>query len=492
MRRTTLFAFLMLSLLWGLNAAAQVAFVASEAPSNGAWNTDTHWYYVTLDGKYVTLDAADGNGLKLSTTECPMNDKARWCLVGNNTSGYKFYNKSAGTEKVLGLTNIKYLESDKSNNYGGSKAQMYDATTESSSTDDTGIGTSFTYTKGNAANSYYFKLSGTPMRYFNQRGGYFSYWADNGAVNNDGSTMLFYEATAQADYNTTLNKTNAIVAKYEQRVNQVFSVPQSVIDTYKNSLPTGTITDYTAAKTQVEEALATFKSNVDAQWIRPEAGKYYTVQNAHNGRYMYAPISTGTQLNTITSNTQYKQFVWTFENGSTDGTYKMKNVGTEAYVAHTNNFVTSATATDLNLTISSNLHDAAGAIGLTENQFMHSNAATSVIDGGDTWGASRWEIQEISQADYEALNAYDEKGIDNVFGIFPNVKDDAYNTAHTAFNKTPTEECMTAWLTTAAKNVESQVYRIQNGRGTYNVLSFNASGATILNESELKKAVNDL
>lgn len=492
MRRTTLFAFLMLSLLWGLNAAAQVAFVASEAPSNGAWNTDTHWYYVTLDGKYVTLDAADGNGLKLSTTECPMNDKARWCLVGNNTSGYKFYNKSAGTEKVLGLTNIKYLESDKSNNYGGSKAQMYDATTESSSTDDTGIGTSFTYTKGNAANSYYFKLSGTPMRYFNQRGGYFSYWADNGAVNNDGSTMLFYEATAQADYNTTLNKTNAIVAKYEQRVNQVFSVPQSVIDTYKNSLPTGTITDYTAAKTQVEEALATFKSNVDAQWIRPEAGRYYTVQNAHNGRYMYAPISTGTQLNTITSNTQYKQFVWTFENGSTDGTYKMKNVGTEAYVAHTNNFVTSTTATDLNLTISSNLHDAAGAIGLTGNQFMHSNAATSVIDGGDTWGASRWKIQEISQDDYEALNAYDEKGIDNVFGIFPNVKDDAYNTAHTAFNKTPTEECMTAWLTTAAKNVESQVYRIQNGRGTYNVLSFNASGATILNESELKKAVNDL
>ena len=83
MRRTTLFAFLMLSLLWGLNAAAQVAFVASEAPSNGAWNTDTHWYYVTLGGKYVTLDAADDNGLKLSVTECPMSDKARWCLVGD-------------------------------------------------------------------------------------------------------------------------------------------------------------------------------------------------------------------------------------------------------------------------------------------------------------------------------------------------------------------------------------------------------------------------
>lgn len=492
MRRTTLFALLMLSLLWGLNAAAQVVFVASEAPSNGAWHTDTHWYYVTLDGKYVTLDDADDNGLKLSVKECPMNDKARWCLVGDNTSGYKFYNKSAGTEKVLGLTNIKHLETDGTNTYGGSKAQMYDATTESSSTDDTGIGTSFTYTNGTDANSYYFKLSGTPMRYFNQRGDYFSYWASNEAVNNDGSTMLFYEATAQADYNTTLNQTNAFVAKYEQRVNQVFSVPQSVIGTYKSSLPTGTITDYTAAKTQVEEALATFKSNVDAQWIRPEAGKYYTVQNAHNGRYMYAPTSTGTQLNTIDSNTKYKQFVWTFENGSTDGTYKMRNVGTEAYVAHTNNFVTSATATDLNLTISSNQYDAAGAIGLTGNQFMHSNNTTSVIDGGDTWGASRWEIQEISQADYEALNAYDEKGIDNLFGIFPNVKDDAYNTAHTTFNNTPTEECMTAWLNTAAKNVESQVYRIQNGRGTYNVLSFNASGATILNESELKKAVNDL
>lgn len=478
----------MLSLLWGLNAAAQVAFVASEAPSNGAWNTDTHWYYVTLDGKYVTLDDADDNGLKLSVTRAPISDKAKWCLVGDNTSGYKFYNKSAGTEKVLGLTNIKKLGD--TNTYGGSKAQMYDATTESSSTDDTGIGTSFTYTKGNAANSYFFKLGDTTNRYFNQRDSYFSYWADNAAVNNSGSTMLFYDP--EYLYNITLDQANAIVTKYEERVGQVFSVPQSVIDTYKSSLPTGTITDYDGPTTKVYDAFDTFKSNVDAQWIRPEAGKYYTVQNAHNGRYMYAPTSTGTQLNTIDSNTKYKQFVWTFENGSTDGTYKMRNVGTEAYVAHTNNFITSTTATDLNITISSNLYDAAGAIGLTGEHFMHSNAATSVIDGGDTWGASRWKIQEISQADYEALNAYDEKGIDNLFGIFPNVKDDAYNTAHTAFNNTPTEERMTAWLTTAAKNVESQVYRIQNGRGTYNVLSFNASGATILNESELKKAVNDL
>lgn len=491
MRRTTLFAFLMLSLLWGLNAAAQVAFVASEAPSNGAWNTDTHWYYVKLGGKYVTLDAADNNGLKLSITECPMNDKARWCLVGDNTSGYKFYNKSAGTEKVLGLTNIKHLASDNTDTYGGSKAQMYDATTESSSTDDTGIGTSFTYANGNAANSYYFKLSGTPKRYFNQRGDYFSYWADNEAVNNSGSTMLFYEI-AQTDYNTTLNQANATVRKYKERVGQVFSVPQSVIDTYESSLPTGTITDYTAAKTQVEEALATFKSNVDAQWIHLEAGKYYTIQNAHNSRYMYAPILTGKQLDTRSGKQKYAQYVWTFENGSTDGTYKMKNVGTGAYVAHTKAFVTSTTATDLNLTISSNQYDAACAIGLTGEHFMHSNNTTTVIDGGDTWGASRWNFQEISQADYEQLNALNDASIENVFGIFPNVKDDAYNSAKTTFETKANMDNLKAWLNTAAKNVESQVYRIQNGRGTYNVLSFNASGATILNESEMKKAVNDL
>lgn len=491
MRRTTLFAFLMLSLLWGLNAAAQVAFVASEAPSNGAWNTDTHWYYVKLGGKYVTLDAADNNGLKLSITECPMNDKARWCLVGDNTSGYKFYNKSAGTEKVLGLTNIKHLASDNTDTYGGSKAQMYDATTESSSTDDTGIGTSFTYANGNAANSYYFKLSGTPKRYFNQRGDYFSYWADNEAVNNSGSTMLFYEI-AQTDYNTTLNQANATVRKYKERVGQVFSVPQSVIDTYESSLPTGTITDYTAAKTQVEEALATFKSNVDAQWIHLEAGKYYTIQNAHNSRYMYAPILTGKQLDTRSGKQKYAQYVWTFENGSTDGTYKMKNVGTGAYVAHTKAFVTSTTATDLNLTISSNQYDAACAIGLTGEHFMHSNNTTTVIDGGDTWGASRWKFQEISQADYEQLNALNDASIENVFGIFPNVKDDAYNSAKTTFETKANMDNLKVWLNTAAKNVESQVYRIQNGRGTYNVLSFNASGATILNESEMKKAVNDL
>ena len=136
----------------------------------------------------------------------------------------------------MGLTNIKHLDSDNTDTYGGSRAQMYDATTESSSTDNTGIGTSFTYTSGNTTNSYYFKLSGTQQRYINQRGDYISYWADGGAVNNNGSTMLFYTADEETDYNATLADANAVVARYKNRVGQVFSVPQSVINNYESSL----------------------------------------------------------------------------------------------------------------------------------------------------------------------------------------------------------------------------------------------------------------
>lgn len=487
MRKSTLFTFFMLTLLLGLKAKAQVAFVASSTPSNNEWATDIHWYYMTVDGKYVSLEATDDAGnLKLSVTEQPTNnEKAMWCLVGDNTNGYRFYNKSAGIAKVLGLTNIKHLDSDNTDSYGGSRAQMYDATTESSTTDDTGIGTNFIYTNGSATNSYYFKLYNTNMRYINQRGGYISYWASDQAVNNSGSTILFYKSDEQSNYNATLADANAVVARYKNRVGQVFSVPQSVIDTYESSLPSGDITDYAAAMTQVETALATFKTNVDEQWIRPTAGKIYIVQNAYNSRYMYASTTLGAQLNTLKSSSKIPQFTWTFEAGTTDGTYKMKNFATNTYVARPKEFITSTEATDLTIT-KSNLYDAAGAIGLTGGDyFMHSNVNTPVINGGDTWGASRWYIQEITDQEIST-------SIDNTYGIFPNIKDDAYNSAKSAFEADKTADNLNAWLSTAIKNVESKNYRIQNGRGAYSVLSFNSNGATILNESELKSAVNDL
>lgn len=488
MRKTSLLAFLMLTLLLGLNAKAQVAFVASTTPSNNEWDTETHWYNMTVDGKYVSLESTDDSGnLKLSVTDQPTdNEKAMWCLVGDNTTGYRFYNKNAGTAKVLGLTNIKHLDSDNSDTYGGSRAKMYDATTESSATDNTGIGTNFIYTQGNATNSYYFKLSNTNMRYINQRDSYISYWADGKAVNNSGSTILFYNIGDQGKYDTALKSANAVVAQYKDRVGQVFSVPQSVIDTYESSLPSSdNITDYVAAKTQVEIALSTFKTNVDEQWVRPTEGKVYIVKNAHNNRYLYAPNTLGSQLNTVTNSTQLPQFAWTFELGTTDGTYKIKNIATNTYVAHPNEFITSTEATDLTIT-KSNLYDAAGAIGLTGgNYFMHSNQTTPVINGGDTWGASRWYIQE---ANYQDIST----SIDNTFGIFPNVKDDTYNSAKSAFEADKTADKLNAWFNTAIRNTECKNYRIQNGRGTYNVLSFNSNGATILNESELKSAVNDL
>ena len=48
--------FLMLGSAW-----AQVP-TASPAPENGQWNANTKWYTLTVNGGYVSLHNADGNG----------------------------------------------------------------------------------------------------------------------------------------------------------------------------------------------------------------------------------------------------------------------------------------------------------------------------------------------------------------------------------------------------------------------------------------------
>lgn len=175
MKKFTFLLSLLLAFV-GVTASAQ-SLKFSDAPSDGTWASNTQWYLIRVAytddyhpkaGYLNTEDGyTNGNGLLLNNDAVPTTDKGLWCIVGDETNGYKFYNKGEGTSKVLGVS-------------GWSK--MYDV----SSTDD--IAMSFDIASSTAISKahcvkFHGKSDGDYWWNNSDNGGcHLSYW------NNDAST----------------------------------------------------------------------------------------------------------------------------------------------------------------------------------------------------------------------------------------------------------------------------------------------------------------
>lgn len=176
---TLLFAFI------GVTSHAQDVFQTSEAPSATDWAGNTTWYKITLKNGYLSTSDVNENGYLYAnkTTEPFADEGSWWCIVGDNETGYKFYNKAAGVNKVLGVS--KMTED------GKARAEMCDV-------NSTNLATNFvSNTNGNVTNVFYFKEKNSNV-YVNQRDGFFSNWKDGG--NGDpGSSFRFYETNSTID-----------------------------------------------------------------------------------------------------------------------------------------------------------------------------------------------------------------------------------------------------------------------------------------------------
>ena len=85
----TLFCALMVTFLTVGVAKAQTTFQVSEAPSD-----DAHWYVMTLDNFIISsadLDYANGGkfSMKSKSVIDAVKDASLWCIVGNETNGYR-------------------------------------------------------------------------------------------------------------------------------------------------------------------------------------------------------------------------------------------------------------------------------------------------------------------------------------------------------------------------------------------------------------------
>ncbi len=185
MKKFTFFLSLLLAFV-GVTASAQVAFEASEAPSNGEWASNTTWYRMSLRGKYLSAYDATINGDIKSQSDAQLPGAgAYWCVVGDSTSGYKFYNRAAGPGRVLGIH--KGLLSD-----GNSRAFFCASSTNGTSSDPVGTLFSISAVSGKPT-EFNIKLNGGENYYWNDRDNYLSYWNTTKAIGDGGSKVQFYK-----------------------------------------------------------------------------------------------------------------------------------------------------------------------------------------------------------------------------------------------------------------------------------------------------------
>lgn len=302
---TLLFAFI------GVTSHAQDVFRTSDAPTATNWAENTTWYKMSLKNCYLSTSDVDTNGYLYAnkTTEPFADESSWWCIVGDNETGYKFYNKAAGVNKVLGVSK---MDQD-----GKARAEMCDV-------NSTDLATNFvSNTYENTNNVFYFKEKNSNV-YVNQRDGFFSNWT-NGGNGNEGSSFRFYETNSTIEY--TKAKENLLTSITNAK-------------TVEGTAPG----HYTTEKIQTAQKVYDATASTTADFVNaiseltpnnPVAGVLYRLVSAYDGfentqhvkKTIYAKGNSMMWGTEATSNpTEY----WLFE--PTANGFYLKNAATHAYV----------------------------------------------------------------------------------------------------------------------------------------------------------------
>lgn len=272
------FTFLLSLLLasTGVTASAQDAFVASSAPSNGRWASGTKWYKMTLKGNYLSAYNTDHNGSLLDNSATAEGAGAYWCIVGDATNGYKFYNRAAGPNKVFGIVSALT-----NNDNDVTRASFYTSETVSASSE---VGTTFDlglYAE-TTSNEYHVKLHGDGNYYWNKRGKYLGYWNSTAATNKNetGSKVKF----SAVDISEVEAADNASAETFKTALSEKITAAKALLDDSKVGYysqaainkaqavldaTTSTAADYYFAKIEL-------KPNV------PKAGVLYRIKSANS------------------------------------------------------------------------------------------------------------------------------------------------------------------------------------------------------------------
>lgn len=449
-----LFLLCMLFTLSVITTKAQTAvdYQTSAAPSNSSFAADTHWFTIYLRGTYLSVENVDANsylygGNGFNTINNTI-DKGLWCVVGDETKGYKFYNKSVGPTKVLA---INYVNGDTG---GAARAKMVDASTENATTGgaDNWL-TTFNLYKNVTSNvgAYSVSVKGLTNYYLNQRGSYLAFWISPKAKEEVGSAFYFY------DKSSYVKPAQALVTTYTGKTGGIYQPTAEELSDFSSKIPT----DYTwenlaSVWTSVNNEIATFKAAIDKH--TPTIGKRYLIKNNYNNRYIVPNGISGWALNVQTGDIT-KDAIWTLEAGTTEGSYKLKNAWSGLYI---NGVKVNTTGTDLKV-ITANVYNNTVAIGTgsyEESQYtwLHGNHDPIILWTASA-GSSRWTFTEVSDADFNTYAPLPNSYIStlenrNIFGI-------DVATEKAAWQSNPTYENYLTYYNKFKAGTDNQYVRLQ-------------------------------
>lgn len=495
----TLFCALMVCVLFsgGANAQSPVRFQASPEPTSTGFAEGTHWYIMKLKNMFVTIENVDGeNNIKLTENNTLTNTDIhsgadQWCIVGDATNGYKFYNKKTGVNKVFGMSNLTSTNQNEPNytEYGKSRAQMHDKGTTSSSAED-GIGTTFEIrTKDNPLTNYYIRLKDANVtnRYLNSRGGYIGYWAPegNGAYGDGGSQVRFYEANTYWSFSNYASWANNAPVGITP-----FTYPESAVNTFKEAVTTAQnavkaenishATALTAAAT-LESAKKDFRKSING----PTDNYICKIKNPILGRFIHASTNwTAGSTFPLNNFDNERNVVFVIEKNE-NGTYKIKSGDTGMYIKEANTYTSTASkedATDF-VIYGSQECDNKVVIGTGDDfsnlsKWFHANNANLIV-----WEAeapnSYWEFTQLDEAAVNALADARDAEISSAL-LIPGVKEAlAISDTYTSTNLYRTAESWETYKNTVlaklpevfANQFSNKYYRINNARPSVNLLA---------------------
>lgn len=273
MKKFTFLLSLLLAFV-GVTASAQDAFVASSAPSNGSWASDTKWYKMSLSGNHLSAYNTDHNGSLLDNSATAEGAGAYWCVVGDETNGYKFYNRAAGPNKVFGIVSVF------TNDYNDvTRASFYTSETVSASRE---VGTTFDLGlySGTTSNEYFVKLHGNGNFYWNKRDKYLGYWNSSAATSVEGSKVKF----SAVELSEVEAADNASAEAFKTALSEKITAAKALLDESKVGYYSQAAIDKAQAVLDATASTAAdyYFAKIELKPNAPKAGVLYRIKSANS------------------------------------------------------------------------------------------------------------------------------------------------------------------------------------------------------------------
>lgn len=182
--RIAMLAVMMVSVVMGMKGQNGMPTI-SDSPTSDLWADNTTWYQIKLAKNNYLSNITNADSYLTFNGSNSMADTHLWCVTGDATDGYKFYNKAQGQNHCLGMT--------------GSEDAAYAQMVE---TNNTSFTTAFDFTESYCTGDYWcVKEHGSDQNYWNERDGRLAYWNSTWAykgwnadgTGDTGSALLFVE-----------------------------------------------------------------------------------------------------------------------------------------------------------------------------------------------------------------------------------------------------------------------------------------------------------